>query len=177
MLDGTTLYESTGLEGRSSLRRVDLATGRVLQRADQPDPIFSEGLAVIGTRLIQLTWKNGIAYEYDKKTLQRTRELGYAGEGWGACFDGKSLVTSDGSDLLMYRDPSTLASRREVRVTTAGRSLAHLNELECVDGQRVGERVEHRYHRADRSAVRTSHRDGERNRSAVARPNARPPMC
>lgn len=134
VLDGTTLYESTGLEGRSSLRRVDVTTGRVLQRADQPDPIFAEGLAVIGSRLIQLTWKNGIAYEYEKKTLQRTRELGYSGEGWGACFDGQSLVTSDGSDRLTYRDPSTLASRREVRVTAAGKGLAQLNELECASG-------------------------------------------
>jgi glutamine cyclotransferase len=134
VLEGATLYESTGLEGRSSLRRVDLETGRVLQRSDQSPPIFSEGLAVVGTRLVQLTWKNGIVYEYDKKTFQRTREWGYSGEGWGACYDGVSLVTSDGSERLAYRDPSTMAIRREVRVTLSGQPLSALNGLECVDG-------------------------------------------
>jgi glutaminyl-peptide cyclotransferase len=134
VLDGDVLYESTGLVGRSSLRRVDLKTGRVLQKVDQPDPIFSEGLAVIGPHLVQLTWQNGIVYQYDKQSLKRTRDWGYSGEGWGACYDGQSLVTSDGSSRLVYRDPSTLAIRRNVAVTLGGRPLDQLNELECVDG-------------------------------------------
>lgn len=134
VLDGDVLYESTGLEGRSSLRRVDVTSGKVLQRVDQANVIFSEGLALIGRRLVQLTWKNGIAYEYDKQTLERTREWGYSGEGWGACYDGQSLVTSDGSSRIAYRDPNTLAIRREVQVMDGGRAVDQLNELECVDG-------------------------------------------
>jgi glutaminyl-peptide cyclotransferase len=134
VIDGATLYESTGQPGQSSLRRVDLATGRVLQKVDQPAPIFSEGLAVVGPHLIQLTWQNGIAYQYDKKTFARTKEWGYSGEGWGACHDGKLLVTSDGSDRLTYRDAPSLKIQRVVHVTLNGKPLTQLNELECVDG-------------------------------------------
>jgi glutaminyl-peptide cyclotransferase len=134
VLDGATLYESTGQEGQSSLRRVELATGRVLQKVEQPAPIFSEGLAVVGPHLVQLTWKTGIAYQYDKTTFARTKEWGYSGEGWGACFDGQALVTSSGSDVLVFRDPATLAVRRELKVTLRGAPLDQLNELECVDG-------------------------------------------
>jgi glutaminyl-peptide cyclotransferase len=134
VLDGDTLYESTGQEGQSTIRRVDLASGRVLQRADQPAPIFSEGLAVVGPHLIQLTWKSGIAYQYDKKTFARTKEWGYSGEGWGACYDGQWLVTSDGSDRLTWRDAASMKTQRVVHVTLRGRPLEKLNELECVDG-------------------------------------------
>jgi len=134
VLDGDVLYESTGLVGHSSLRRVDLQSGRVLQRVDQQDPIFSEGLAVVGPHLVQLTWKNGIAYQYDKQSFQRTRDWGYSGEGWGACYDGQSLVTSDGSSRLAYRDPAAMTVRRTVNVTLGGKPLDQLNELECVEG-------------------------------------------
>lgn len=133
VLDGSVLYESTGLEGRSSLRRVDLATGRVLQRSTQPAPVFSEGLAVVGSHLVQLTWKNGVAFQYDKKTFQRTREWSYAREGWGACYDGRDLVTSDGSAHLAFRDPATLEVRRDQPVRLRGVMVPDLNELECVD--------------------------------------------
>jgi glutaminyl-peptide cyclotransferase len=134
VLDDGVLYESTGLEGRSSLRRVDLATGRVLAQVTQPAPIFSEGLALVGPRLVQLTWKNGLAFQYDKKTLRRTRQWSYGREGWGACYDGRDLVTSDGSETLAFRDPETLDVRREVQVQLRGAILPDLNELECVDG-------------------------------------------
>jgi glutaminyl-peptide cyclotransferase len=138
VLDGGTLYESTGAPephvDASSVRRVDLATGRVLQKSGQPAPIFAEGLAVVGPSLVQLTWKNGIVYQYDKKTLARTKEWGYSGEGWGVCYDGRELVTSDGSDRLTYRDPGSMKVQRVVHVTLAGKALDQLNELECVEG-------------------------------------------
>ena len=134
VLDGPTLYESTGLEGQSSLRRVDVTTGRVLQQVAQPAPIFSEGIALVGTHLVQLTWRNGKALQYDKKTFERTREWAYAREGWGACYDGRDLATSDGSDTLVFRDPATLDARRELPVHAQGVPVRDLNELECVDG-------------------------------------------
>ena len=133
VLEGSVLYESTGLEGRSSLRRVDLTTGRVLQQVAQPAPVFSEGIALVGTHLVQLTWRNGTAFQYDKNTFQRTREWAYAREGWGACYDGRELVTSDGSATLVFRDPATLDAHRELPVHSQAAAVPDLNELECVE--------------------------------------------
>lgn len=129
-----TLYESTGLVGRSSLRRVDLETGRVLQKQDVPAPWFAEGLALVGNRLWQLTWKGGRAFEYDAQSFEHLSTHPYRGEGWGLCFDGKRLVMSDGSDYLTFRDPDTFDIEGRVRVTEIARPVERLNELECVDG-------------------------------------------
>lgn len=128
------LYESTGLVGQSSLRKVDLATGAVKQQIAVPAPYFAEGLADVGNRLFQLTWQHGRVFIYDKSTFGRVGELGYQGEGWGLCHDGRSLVMSNGSDVLTVRTPSTFAVTRTVRVTMEGRPLDRLNELECVGG-------------------------------------------
>ncbi|MBC7172462.1 MAG: glutaminyl-peptide cyclotransferase [Polyangiaceae bacterium] len=128
------LFESTGLEGRSTLREVELTTGRVLRHRDLPADLFGEGLARVGDRLFQITWQNGVAYEWDIERFERIAEHRYPGEGWGLCFDGESLVMSDGSDTLTFRDPNTFASHRTVRVTKLGRPARHLNELECVEG-------------------------------------------
>lgn len=129
------LYESTGLEGRSSLRRVDLETGRVEQRVEVPETYFAEGLARVDDRLVQLTWQNGRAFVYDLDSFEKVGEFEYEGEGWGLCYDGTHLVMSDGSDRLTFRDPETFEVRRSVRVTRIGRPVRQLNELECVDGQ------------------------------------------
>jgi glutamine cyclotransferase len=129
------LYESTGLVGRSSLRKVDLATGAVTQQSAVPPPYFAEGIADVGNRLFQLTWQHGRVFVYDKSTFNRVGEFAYEGEGWGLCHDGRSLVMSNGSDVLTERDPQTFALRRSIKVTQAGRPLDRLNELECVDGQ------------------------------------------
>lgn len=126
------LYESTGLYGRSSLRRVDVASGAVLRQIDLPKDVFAEGLARIGDRLIQLTWKEKIAPVYDVSTFEKLATFSYETEGWGLCFDGVSLVMSDGSHRLYFRDPETFALRRQLAVTEAGRPLPRLNELECV---------------------------------------------
>lgn len=129
------LYESTGLVGRSSLRKVDLATGAVTKQVEVPAPYFAEGLADVGNRLLQLTWQHGRVLIYDKATLGRVGELSYEGEGWGLCHDGGSLIMSSGSAALTVRDPATFAIRRTVQVTLDGRPLDRLNELECVGGE------------------------------------------
>lgn len=131
LVDGV-LYESTGLVGRSSLRRVDLATGTVRQQAPMPPPYFGEGLAVAGPRLFMLTWQHQRVFVHDRKTFARVGEFGYTGEGWGLCHDGRALVMSSGSDTLTVRSPETFAVQRSVRVTESGRPLDKLNELECV---------------------------------------------
>jgi glutaminyl-peptide cyclotransferase len=132
-LDGK-LYESTGLYARSSIRRVDLTSGQVEQESKLPAEFFGEGLARVGDRLVQLTWKNHRALVWDLSTLKKESELSYDGEGWGLCFDGRRLVMSDGSDKLTLRNPNSFAKEGEVRVRLAGRPLANLNELECVGG-------------------------------------------
>jgi glutaminyl-peptide cyclotransferase len=133
MADGK-LYEGTGLYGRSSVRRVDLASGMAEAASPLPPDLFGEGLAKVGQRLVQLTWKNGKALVWDLGTLTKVAEFSYDGEGWGLCFDGKRLVMSDGSDRLVFRDPTTFAKDGEVRVRRQGRPVSNLNELECMRG-------------------------------------------
>ncbi len=128
------IYESTGLEGRSSLRRVDLATGAVERRIDVDPTVFAEGLARVDDRLIQLTWHDEVAYVYDLETFERRGEFSYQGEGWGLCYDGERLVMSDGSDELTFRDPGTFEELGHVAVTKVGRPVRRLNELECAQG-------------------------------------------
>lgn len=132
VLAGGRLFESTGLEGRSSLREVDLATGRVLRKVDVPAPIFAEGLALVGRRLFQITWKHGEAYTYDRDTFKKGPTLSYSGEGWGLCHNGSELVMSDGSATLTFRGPETFRPVRELVVREHGQPVDHLNELECV---------------------------------------------
>jgi glutamine cyclotransferase len=129
-LDGK-LYESTGLFARSSIRRVDLASGLVEQESRLPAELFGEGLARVGQRLFQLTWKNHRVLVWDLATLKKQAEFAYDGEGWGLCFDGRQLVMSDGSDKLTRRNPTSFAKEGEVSVRLAGQPLANLNELEC----------------------------------------------
>jgi len=132
-LDGK-LYESTGLYGRSSIRRVDLTSGQAETRVRLPDELFAEGLARVGDRLIQLTWKEGKALVWDLSTLHKLSEFSYEGEGWGLCYDGRRLVMSDGSDRLVFRNPTTFAKEGEVLVRRAGLPVRNLNELECSAG-------------------------------------------
>jgi len=129
------LYESTGLVGRSTVRRVELETGTVEQRAELPVEIFAEGLTRVSRRLIQLSWYNGRAIVWDLRSLQAVGEFRYTGQGWGLCHDGRRLIMSDGSDKLTFRDASTFEKTGEISVTKQGEALARLNELECVDGE------------------------------------------
>lgn len=130
------MYESTGLEGESTLRLVDIASGKTLQRIDVPSQYFAEGLAMVGDELLQLTWRSRIGFVYDRKTFKQKRTFSYKTEGWGIAYDGSSrLVMSDGSDTLTFLDPKTLAAIKTLRVQDAGRSVGNLNELEWVDGE------------------------------------------
>ncbi len=129
------LYESTGLNGRSSLRMVDLETGRVLQSAAVPSQYFAEGLAPWGSTLVQLTWQSHVAFVYDRFSFRLLRTLHYDGEGWGLTEDGRSLILSDGTATLHFLDPQTLREVRHVVVKDRGAPVTELNELEHVRGQ------------------------------------------
>ena len=130
------LYESTGLNGESSLRRVDIATGKTLQRIDVPNEYFAEGLALVGDELLQLTWQHRLGFVYDRKTFKQKRTFTYTAEGWGIAYDGASrLVMSDGSDTLTFLDPKTFAPLKRLRVQDAGRPVSNLNELEWIEGE------------------------------------------
>ena len=126
------LYESAGLYGISNLRKVDLATGAVLQRVDDPASVFGEGLALNGDRLFQLTWKENTGYIYDLNTLNQLGTVSYDGEGWGLCFDGEYFFMSNGSASILKRDPKTFAVLNSIQVLQEGQPIQQLNELECV---------------------------------------------
>jgi glutaminyl-peptide cyclotransferase len=130
------IYESTGLEGESTLRLVDITTGKTLQRLDVPSQYFAEGLALVGDELIQLTWRTRLGFVYDRKTFKQKRTFPYKTEGWGLAYDGSSrLVMSDGSDTLTFLDPKTLAAIKTLRVHDAGKPVGNLNELEWIEGE------------------------------------------
>jgi glutamine cyclotransferase len=132
---GNTLLESTGLNGSSTLRKEDLATGSVLQQVRLPSDYFGEGTTVLGNRIYQLTWQNQKGFVYDARNLEPEREFAYTGEGWGLTTDGKSLIMSDGSNELRFLDPETFQVTRTVAVFLHGQALARLNELEYVKGE------------------------------------------
>jgi len=133
-LDGF-LYESTGLEGRSSLRKVKLETGQVLQKTDVPAQYFAEGLTDWKKSLVQLTWKSGIGFVYDLFTFKPQRTFAYGGEGWGLTHDGTQLIQSDGSDSLRFINPETLRETGRIVVQDNGMAIENLNELEYVKGE------------------------------------------
>lgn len=132
-IDGQ-LYESTGLNGHSELRRVDLASGAVQQRCALPEQAFGEGLTVLGGMIYQLTWQNGTGMVYDKASFQFLRTFRYTGEGWGMTTDGQQLITSDGTPTLRWLDPATLQETAHVGVYDDHGPVVKLNELEYVDG-------------------------------------------
>ncbi len=134
-LAGDALYEGTGLAGRSELRELDPATGAVRRAVPLPGTLFGEGITVVGDRIWQLTWRDGVALEWDRATFTLLRQVPIDGEGWGLCHDGTTLVRSDGTDRLRFHDPATFAETGSVAVTLDGAPVTELNELECVDGQ------------------------------------------
>lgn len=128
------LYEGTGEEGESNVRKVELTTGQVLQQRNQANEIFGEGLARVNDKLFQISWKNGLCFVYDVNTFAPKSRFTYKGEGWGLTYDGTNLIQSDGSANLTFRDPVTFAARSKVKVTWNGRPVEQLNELEYIDG-------------------------------------------
>jgi glutaminyl-peptide cyclotransferase len=133
-IDGS-LYESTGLEGQSSLRMVDLETGRVLQSQPVDSKYFAEGLTAWGSTLVQLTWESHVAFVYDRFSFRMLRTFSYSGEGWGLTQDGKSLILSDGSDTLRFFDPATFRELRRIAVKDHGKPVHEINELEFIHGK------------------------------------------
>src|SRR5438477_4509991 len=129
------LYEGTGLNGSSTIRKVKLETGEVLQRRDLARAYFGEGITIWKTDLIQLTWQSNVAFVYDSKTFAPRRTFNYKGEGWGLTHDGTNLIMSDGTDELRVLDPAAFAERRRIKVTALGTPLRNLKELEYMNGE------------------------------------------
>jgi glutaminyl-peptide cyclotransferase len=130
----STLYESTGRYGESTLRRVRLETGEVLQRRALDSMYFAEGLTEVGGRLIQLTWQTQVGFVYDRATLDSLAQFQYAGEGWGLTYDGSKLILSDGSATLRFLDPTTFRQIGQLEVHDENGPLPSLNELEMMGG-------------------------------------------
>src|ERR1700722_12352334 len=130
------LYESTGLRGQSSIRMLDLNTGRVLQKYDLPADYFGEGLTDWGSTLVQLTWQAHKGFVYDRFSFALLRTFSYDGEGWGLTHDDKQLIMSDGTSYLRFLDPKSFRETRRIHVTTEnGQEIPDLNELEYVRGE------------------------------------------
>jgi len=129
------LYESAGQYGESSFRKVDLSTGRVQKRVNFDRRYFNEGACVMGNRLFILTWREELCFVYDINTLQPMARIPYKGEGWGLTTDGKSLIMSDGSSTITFRNPDTFLPERTITVTHRGNNVLYLNELEYIRGE------------------------------------------
>jgi len=129
------LFETTGLNRRSSLRRVEYQTGRVLQKCDLPSQYFGEGMTIIGDRIFQITWQNQKGFVYNLSTFAVENEFTYTGEGWGLTTDGNVLILSDGTNQLRFLDPTTFKVLRTISVFHHGQPLRQLNELEYVRGE------------------------------------------
>jgi len=134
-LDGGTLFESTGEEGTSGIRKVDLATGQVTAEAPMAGPYFGEGIVGWKDKLYQLTWKDQKGFIYSRADFKPLGEFAYKGEGWGMTHNGKSLIMSDGTATLRFLDPDTLAQQSTLAVTANGCPVQQLNELEWIDGE------------------------------------------
>lgn len=129
------LYEGTGLNGRSSLRKVRLETGEVVQQVPLSPEFFGEGITVFGDEVVELTWKAQTGFVYRLGDFHFLRDFSYTGEGWGLANDGREIFMSDGSSEIRVLDPHTLKERRRIKVHDGGTAVDQLNELEYVDGQ------------------------------------------
>lgn len=129
------LFESTGLNGLSSLRRVELESGRVLQQIPIAPEYFAEGLALFEDKLYQLTWQSQKLFVYSAQSFELQAELGYTGEGWGLTDDGRFLIMSDGTHQLRFCDPAGFQVKRTVAVLDGNSPVSQLNELEYVKGE------------------------------------------
>jgi len=126
------LYESTGLKGRSSVRKVKLETGQVLQQIDIDPQYFGEGITVLNQQIIELTWQSETGFVYEQPSFRRLRTFNYPGEGWGLANDGQNIYMSDGSAQIRIWDPVTLQEKRRITVRDRGQPVLNLNELEWV---------------------------------------------
>ncbi|MDQ1639264.1 MAG: glutaminyl-peptide cyclotransferase [Pyrinomonadaceae bacterium] len=129
------LIESTGQVGHSSLRRVELETGKVLQKVDVDAPYFAEGITLLKGKIYQLTWQQQLGFVYDAWTFEKIGEFHYLGEGWGLANDGQSLILSDGSNRIRFLDPGNFAVQKTIAVVDGKAPVNELNELEYVQGE------------------------------------------
>jgi glutamine cyclotransferase len=129
------LYEGTGMVGESSVRKVELSSGKVVQKIDLPAPYFGEGIVLWKDKLIELTWQSKIGFVYDRATFKQLRTFTYSREGWGITQDGKRLIMSDGSATLFFWDPETLKEIGHLDVDDKGSPVQNLNELEFIHSE------------------------------------------
>jgi glutaminyl-peptide cyclotransferase len=129
------LYEGTGLYGHSTLRRVDLETGNILQVHELSDEYFGEGITIYEDKIIQLTWKSSTGFVYDKNTFELLREFSYPTEGWGITHDGERLIMSDGTSTLYFMNPQTFERVGQLEVSDNDGPVTRLNELEYIKGE------------------------------------------
>jgi glutamine cyclotransferase len=129
------LLESTGQEGRSTLRSVDLESGQILRKVDLPSQYFGEGITILNGKVYQLTWQHKVGFIYDYQTFQKIGQFNYEGEGWGLTNDGRSLILSDGTNRLRFIDPDSFRVLRTVAVSENGKAISQLNELEFIHGE------------------------------------------
>lgn len=134
IFENGVLYESTGLYGHSSLRRVDLETGNTLQLHTLPEDVFGEGITIFNDKIIQLTWKNHIGFVYEKDTFQLLQNFEYPTEGWGITHNGTSLIMSIGNSTLFFLDPETFTVIDQIEVYDQT-PVENLNELEYIEGE------------------------------------------
>jgi glutamine cyclotransferase len=132
---GGFLYEGTGLNGSSSLRKVELKTGRVLSRKDLNARYFGEGIAILGGRIYQLTWRSGVGFVYDLRSFRQFDSFSYDTEGWGLTTDGRRLIMSDGTDTLTFMDAGSYSVLKKIRVRDGNKPIFLLNELEFIKGR------------------------------------------
>ena len=128
------LFESTGIYGQSSLREVNSSTGEVIRSVNLSEDEFGEGITFVDDQIIQLTWKQGVAYRYDVETFEVVANYSYSGQGWGLAYDGNRLIMSNGSNVLQFRNATTFELESTLNVTLNNESLSHLNELEMYQG-------------------------------------------
>ena len=132
---GGFLYESTGIAGESTLRKIALDTGTVIRKVDLPPQYFGEGLTIFHGNIYQLTWLSKKGFIYDLRSLRKTGEFPYDGEGWGLTHDDKSLIMSDGTNKIRYIDPISFSVERTLEVYAGAEGVVNLNELEYVKGE------------------------------------------
>ncbi|HTP08124.1 MAG TPA: glutaminyl-peptide cyclotransferase [Anaerolineae bacterium] len=135
VIDNGALYEGTGLNGRSELRRVDLNSGQVQQSVPLDQQYFGEGVTTWQDQIIQLTWQSHVGFVYDKGTFKLLKTFNYPSEGWGLTHDDQSLIMSDGTPTIHFLDPVTLQETKRITVTDQGQPIVNLNELEYVHGE------------------------------------------
>ncbi len=135
VIDNGVLYEGTGLYRQSTLRRVDLKTGEVLQSHALSNEYFGEGITVFGDRIMQLTWQSHIGFVYDKNTFELLQNFTYPTQGWGITHNGTHLIMSDGTANLYFLNPQTFERVGQISVTDAGSPVDEINELEYINGQ------------------------------------------